>query len=292
MDSQGNIRLRSIFLLEQDTQFVYNLTISARDTYGLESFTNVAIFLNVMSIVKLKQPYPLECLINGARSELDLSDRKTLNPPLFVTVSLTKTKPELQPKNINQSILGKFNLFAQAFSSPVSSEPSGAQHRRVHRPGLSQITSFCPYTRFRQVAKKVFPSKIPLRLILLRAFRITLTVQVFQLQPLDENLFLSSIVCKATIYLQKFNSSTVAQRPPYFLSQYSATVDRESVNKSVPLIKIDAISMVPNSMTPIGFRILNNEYSDLFIIDMMQGFIYPRYDLSLAPKTYVIKVGR
>ncbi len=98
MDSQGNIRLRSIFLLEQDTQFVYNLTISARDTYGLESFTNVAIFLNVMSIVKLKQPYPLECLINGARSELDLNDRKTLNPPLFITVSLTITKPELQPK--------------------------------------------------------------------------------------------------------------------------------------------------------------------------------------------------
>ncbi len=87
VDYQGNIRLRSIFVLEQDMLFVYNLTISARDKGGLENFTNVAIFLNVMSIVKLNQPYPFECLINGARSELDLKDRKTLNPPLFITVS-------------------------------------------------------------------------------------------------------------------------------------------------------------------------------------------------------------
>ena len=121
-------------------------------------------------------------------------------------------------------------------------------------------------------------------------FRITVTVQIFQLQSLDPNLFLSSVICTGTIYLQLFNNVAVIQRPPYFLSQYSVTIDRESVNKSVPLIKIDAISMIPSSMAPISFRILNNEYSDLFIIDMMQGFIYPRYDLGLPTKTYIIKV--
>ena len=87
IDLAGNVRLRNIFILEKDKQFVYNLTISARDKSGLENFTSVAIFLNVMSIVNLNQPYPFECLINGARSELNLNERKTLNPPLYITVN-------------------------------------------------------------------------------------------------------------------------------------------------------------------------------------------------------------
>ncbi len=115
-------------------------------------------------------------------------------------------------------------------------------------------------------------------------------MQIFQLQPLDNNLYLSSIICTGTVYLQAFNSPSVTQRQPYFLRQYSVMIDRESVNKSLALVKVDAISMNPYNLMPINFRLLNNFDSDLFIIDSTQGYIYPRYDLGLEPKTYIVKV--
>ena len=115
-------------------------------------------------------------------------------------------------------------------------------------------------------------------------------MQIFQLQPLDTNLYLSSIICTGTIYLQPFSNPSVIQRQPLFLRQYSVTIDRESVNRSLPLVKVDAISMNPFNLMPVSFRLLNNEYSDLFIIDSTQGYIYPRYDLGLEPKTYIVKI--
>lgn len=117
-----------------------------------------------------------------------------------------------------------------------------------------------------------------------------MTMQIFQLQPLDTNLYLSSIICTGTIYLQPFSSPGVIQRQPHFLRQYSVTIDRESVNRSLPLVKVDAISMNPFNLMPVSFRLLNNEYSGLFIIDSTQGYIYPRYDLGLEPKTYIVKI--
>lgn len=48
--------------------------------------------------------------------------------------------------------------------------------------------------------------------------------------------------------------------------------------------------MNPNALMPVNYKILNSADSDLFIIDSTQGFIYPRYDLALAPKIYTVKV--
>ena len=110
------------------------------------------------------------------------------------------------------------------------------------------------------------------------------------MQPYDKNLYLSSVICAGTIYLQPFNNALVTQYQPYFLRQYAVTVDRESVFKNKALIKVDAISMNPNNLMPINLQILSNEYSDLFIMDSTQGYIYPRYNLGLTPKTYIIKV--
>ena len=68
------------------------------------------------------------------------------------------------------------------------------------------------------------------------------------------------------------------------------TVDRESVSKTVPLIKVDAISRNPNNFMPINYKILNDN-ENLFVIDSTQGFIYPRYDLGLKLKTYNVLVS-
>lgn len=113
--------------------------------------------------------------------------------------------------------------------------------------------------------------------------------QIYQLPNDRENIYLSSIICSATIYLQSFDSLTITQHQPYFLRDYSTTIDRESVNKSVPLIKVDAVSRNPNNFMPINYKILNDN-ENLFVIDSTQGFIYPRYDLGLKLKTYMILV--
>ena len=110
------------------------------------------------------------------------------------------------------------------------------------------------------------------------------------MQPLNENLYLSSIICSASIFLQSFSNANVIKREPYFLRQYSITRDRESVKKDLALVKVSAVSMNPNALMPVGYTILNSAFSDLFIIDSTQGFIYPRYDLALAPKIYIVKV--
>lgn len=101
---------------------------------------------------------------------------------------------------------------------------------------------------------------------------------------------MTSIICSATIYWQSYDSPTVTQNAPYFLRDYLITIDRESVNKTVPLIKIDAISRNPNNFMPINYKILN-DFDNLFVIDSTQGFIYPRYDLGLKLKTYTLLVS-
>ena len=102
---------------------------------------------------------------------------------------------------------------------------------------------------------------------------------------------MSSIVCSATIYLQSFNLSLMNKpRHPYFLRQYTTVVDRESVFKTVPLIKVDAISMNQNMFLPLTYTLLNDN-NQSFVIDSTQGFIYPRSDLSLAPRSYTLQVS-
>ena len=67
-------------------------------------------------------------------------------------------------------------------------------------------------------------------------------------------------------------------------------VNRESVNKSRPLAKIEAISLNPSNIMPISYKIVDSSMNKLFLIDSNQGYIYPRFDLGLLPQTYVIKV--
>jgi len=122
--------------------------------------------------------------------------------------------------------------------------------------------------------------------------RIDVKVKVYQKQAFaSESLYLSSIVCSATIYIDQFNELYAFRKEPFFISNsFKATVERESVLKIKPLIKIDAISMNLNNMIPIRYSILNNEAKTLFAIDSTQGYIYPRNDYNLEPKTYNILV--
>jgi hypothetical protein len=114
-------------------------------------------------------------------------------------------------------------------------------------------------------------------------------VQIYQLQPYEiSNLYFSSIVCPATIFLQSRNSS-LERREPYFLREYAIKIDRESIFKSTALLKVEAISTNPLSYLPLNYSIINN-MNDLFVIDSLQGYIYPRYDLGLSVNTYSIQV--
>jgi hypothetical protein len=115
-------------------------------------------------------------------------------------------------------------------------------------------------------------------------------VQIYQLQPYNHlsNLYLSSIVCPATIYLQPRNSS-LDRREPYFLRAYTIKIDRESIFKSTALLKVEAVSTNPLSYLPLNYTIINN-MNNLFVIDSLQGYIYPRYDLGLSVNTYLIQV--
>ena len=82
----GQIRLRQIFNLEKDRDYVYNLTVVATDQGGLSNFTNVVIILNIISMTNLNMDSLFECTLSGAKSEIDSNDQITLNPPLFITV--------------------------------------------------------------------------------------------------------------------------------------------------------------------------------------------------------------
>jgi hypothetical protein len=115
-------------------------------------------------------------------------------------------------------------------------------------------------------------------------------VRIYQIQPFDSNdLYLSSTICSATIYLRAFNSLSMAQQIPYFLGQYSTTIDRDSVFKNVPLLKVDAVSMNPKNFLPVSYSIISDN-ADLFVVDSVQGFLYSRYDLGLKAKTYIVQV--
>jgi hypothetical protein len=115
-------------------------------------------------------------------------------------------------------------------------------------------------------------------------------VKIYQIQPYETNdLYLSSITCSGTIYLKSFVGYSTTQQIPYFLRQYSITIDREAIFKTIPLLKVDAISMSPKNSNPISYSIIGSS-NDLFVIDNIQGFLYSRYDLGLKPKTYTVQV--
>ena len=121
-------------------------------------------------------------------------------------------------------------------------------------------------------------------------------VKVLQLNKLS-NTYFSSIVCSALIYLRAAQVFTLRgvgdgathDLKPYFLRKFSTTLSRNSVLKSVALIKVEAISMNSKNFLPLSYQIIN-EVNKHFVIDSTQGFIYPRDDFGLDVNTYNIQV--
>lgn len=122
VDLFGNIRLRNIFSLDTNKDFVYNLTVSARDSGGLHGFANVVIYLNVYAITSIQQQYSFGCALDGAKSELN-ADNMSLYPPLYITANsiyplkhfLLQSVPSLKQLNID-AVTGQIYL-----SSPLNS---------------------------------------------------------------------------------------------------------------------------------------------------------------------------
>ena len=126
--------------------------------------------------------------------------------------------------------------------------------------------------------------------------RVRIEVAVFQLQnePVAEtslgNVYLFYVTCSAVIYLPSVHAST--QKTPYFIRDYTAVVDRESVTKTKAIVKLDAVSLSENQRNSlILYTIVGDDSNALFVIDRMQGYIYPRYDYGLAVNTYVVDVS-
>ena len=109
-------------------------------------------------------------------------------------------------------------------------------------------------------------------------------------------LYLSSLLCSASIYLNYYNGfMPFMQRQPRFLSaEYSVVVDRDSVYLQVPLVKLEAISTNPDTTTdsqwPIVYSIVEASVGDVLRVDSFEGFVYPRFDLALAPQLYSFTV--
>ncbi len=97
-----------MFTLDINNDYVYNITVSARDSGGLQGFTNVVIFLNVYAITSIKQDYPFKCSLDGAKSEMN-NDHMSLYPPLYITANsvyplkhfLLQSVPSLNQINID-----------------------------------------------------------------------------------------------------------------------------------------------------------------------------------------------
>lgn len=77
---------------------------------------------------------------------------------------------------------------------------------------------------------------------------------------------------------------------PFFLrNQYAANIYDELISKIVPVIKVEAVSTNSSIRSPLIYSLSNER--ERFIIDSAQGFIYPRYDLTLDSGVYSIKVS-
>ncbi len=68
-----------------DNVIFYNLTISAVDQYNHQEFCQLVVYLNITLVTDSNNFF--ECAIIGAKSEIDTSDYRNMNPPLFVLVN-------------------------------------------------------------------------------------------------------------------------------------------------------------------------------------------------------------
>lgn len=87
IDRDGYVRISQRLYPNVDNSYFYNLTLSATDSNNRKIFCNLVVYLNVTSVVNSNNFF--ECAIIGAKSEIDLIDKFTLNPPLFIMVILT-----------------------------------------------------------------------------------------------------------------------------------------------------------------------------------------------------------
>lgn len=121
--------------------------------------------------------------------------------------------------------------------------------------------------------------------------RIDIYVDVYQIRFYEwKLLYSSSVKCSATIYLKYFSPTNLNKNEPYFLRDYSANIFDEHILKTIPILKVEAVSTNSSIHSPLIYMLSNER--EKFIIDSSQGFIYPRFnDLALESGVHTIKVS-
>lgn len=89
IDQMGKVFLAKNFDFNTDesTSFTYNLTVMVSDQAGRTNFTSLILNLNSTLPIYFRNSGTFECTLNYPRSELSPVDRKTLQPPLFITAN-------------------------------------------------------------------------------------------------------------------------------------------------------------------------------------------------------------
>jgi hypothetical protein len=130
----------------------------------------------------------------------------------------------------------------------------------------------------------------------LQIFRIEVYTQVYEVKRTSEHggnvgeiIFSSSIKCTATVYLKEFNlNDRNSKKEPSFLREYSVQIFDELILKTIPILRVEAVSTNSLIHSPLIYTLLDGQEN--FLIDSAQGFIYPRQDSSLQPGITQIKV--
>jgi hypothetical protein len=79
-------------------------------------------------------------------------------------------------------------------------------------------------------------------------------------------------------------------RKPHFIQSYVVSVKQEAISRSIPLLKVEAISRNSNNSINMIYSILNDE-DGVFNIDPLDGFIYANRDSGLVQaKSYSLTV--
>jgi hypothetical protein len=65
---------------------MYNLTVTVTDRGGLTDVASLVVYLNLTTQINNPKMSPFECALYGARTEINIDDKISLMPPLFVLV--------------------------------------------------------------------------------------------------------------------------------------------------------------------------------------------------------------
>jgi hypothetical protein len=72
------------------------------------------------------------------------------------------------------------------------------------------------------------------------------------------------------------------------LQKYSLTVNQMSILKTIPLLKVEAVSRNSNNTLNLIYSLVNQTLN--MYIDQIEGFIYATKDYGLEPKLHQIQV--